>query len=866
MTSKLNLRRTTLARAIELKPHAPCLRTPWPDSPKQRCDGRWQHCCSTVRWVAVVAVISVILSNPTRSARAQGSDAESRSTPTEERSERPVETAPSAEIGSDTPPVASTAPTSAPAPAPASHSETVEETSDEPAKVTQAASPTAPSPTPSLDANRDMRPAPATAPNRGATVRPENQGLEVTVSGIRPGSAEDGYRARRGALGAFGELSLKDIPYSVNVTPSAAWENRNAHTEHDVLLANPTVSSLMSPFAPGGGGMSRNMVRGSVLGDQGVLRDGLVDRSFTFPWFENIERAEVMNGLNSLLTGFGTLGGTVNYVSKRPSPEPMATLSLGNYGGGINFITGDIGGPLPFDSSKRWAYRSIIHKEGGRTFVDGSKERRTLITSVLSYRPREHVEISADVGYQSLFVQGLQNYIDVNPGAGIRVPPASMLDPSRQYGQSWTFIESNKLLVGGSLKAPVTDGVSLRAAYRYGTMWRRYNTTFGTFTDNLGNYDESFVATPRQLEHTHSEYALADIRFATLALKHVLTAGYNGTQFYYERGNDRKSALGTSNLDEPLVVQSVPAWGSGSANAMHTAYDSLIVGDRMSWRFLSFIAGVNYSQIRSVSWALTSDCTTSGQCPVGGRSDSTQAAFTPSAGLVLRPLEALALYGSYIEGLQTGGTAPATAQNAYEVLEPSHSRQFELGVKGDLANLQLSLALFRIDQINELLDPVDNDYKQEGRQVNQGIEFISTGLLGYGISMIGGITAMRDRVSKARNNTALEGKVPVNVPEQSARLFFDYLPSVVPGFALDAGLNYSSKRYVDSLNTDDTGSVLTFDAGMRYGRGWSKYRFDLILHVENLTGARYWAYYRAGAGLLAGTPRTVSLTVKAKSW
>lgn len=838
--------------------HAPATRANEQPRGARRPRRNSDHC-----WIAAAGVVSVLVTSWARAAIAQDSEAESRA-PAEGRSEQPGEVAPSAETVAEAAPVTGGSSTGEPAPAP--HSETTETASDRSATSSQAVSQTTPSPAPSISVGSDTRAAPAATVEHRPAASADSQNLEVTVSGVRPGSAEDGYRARRAYLGAFGELSLKDLPYSVNVTPAAAWENRNAHTEQDVLLTNPTVSKLMSPFAPGGGGMSRNMVRGSVLGDQGVLRDGLVDRSFTFPWSENVERAEVMNGLNSLLTGFGTLGGTVNYVSKRPSPESMATVSFGNYWGGLNFVTGDIGGPLPFDDAKRWAYRSIVHKEGGHTFVDGSKERRTLITSVLSYKPHERVELSANIAYQSFFAQGLQNYIDVNPAAGVRVPSASIIDPSRQYGQSWTSVESNKLLVGGSLKAPITEVMSLRAAYRHGTMWRRYNTTFGTFTDNLGNYTESFVATPRQFEHTHSEYALADIRFATLAIKHVVTAGYNGTQFYYERGNDQKSILGTSNVAEPLVVQSVPAWVSGSANAMRTAYDSLIVGDRMSWKFLSFIGGVNYSQIRSVSWALGNDCTTPGQCPVGGRSDTTQSAFTPSAGLVLRPLEVLALYGSYIEGLQTGGAAPATAQNAYEFLSPSHSRQFELGLKGDLAKLQVSLAVFRIDQINELLDPVDNYYKQDGRQVNQGVEFLNTGPLGYGFSMIGGFTLMRDRVRRARNNTALEGKVPVNVPERSARLFLDYLPSVVPGLAIDAGLNYSGKRYVDNLNTDDTGSVLTIDAGARYGRGFSKYRFDLILHMENLANRRYWAYYRTGSGLLAGAPRTVSVTVRIKSW
>jgi hypothetical protein len=60
-----------------------------------------------------------------------------------------------------------------------------------------------------------------------------------------------------------------------------------------VLATNPTVANLMAPLAPGDG-MSRTMVLGGVMSDQGVLRVAIVDRGFTYPWFENVERAEVI--------------------------------------------------------------------------------------------------------------------------------------------------------------------------------------------------------------------------------------------------------------------------------------------------------------------------------------------------------------------------------------------------------------------------------------------------------------------------------------------------------------------------------------------------------------------------------------------
>jgi len=684
--------------------------------------------------------------------------------------------------------------------------------------------------------------------------------LLVNVQGDKPSSAADGYRTHRAELGAFGELSLKQVPFSLNVTPSELWENRIAHTEQEVLQNNPTVSNLMAPLAPGGGGMSRTMVRGGTMGDQGVLRDGLVDRGFTYPWFETVERVEVMNGYSSLLNGFGTTGGTINYVSKRPTDHPLANVTVGNYQGGTNFVTGDVSGPLPLFDLPKLKARSIFHQEAGNTFVDGSSERRTLFSTVVTHNPRENIELGADFTFQNFFAQGLQNYIDVNPSKGIFVPSASRLDPHKQLGQDWTFNESRKLLAGLSAKVRLSKVISVRAAYRYGDMWRRYNTTFGTFTDNDGNYSEKYITTPKQTEVTHSYYALADVRFGTGPIQHTITAGYNGTQFYYKRGNDVATDLGMSSLSQPLVVPEEPARTSGAANASRTYYDSLILGDHAQFGPLSVIAGVNYAQIRANSWTIGGVCTTAGQCPAGGVSDSVEGAFTPSVGVTYQPWSRLALYGSYIEALQQGGTAPTGAVNAYEIMPSTHSSQFEMGAKWDWARTQWSLALFRMNQINAYLND-ENYYRQDGRQINTGAELTLSGLILPRLTAVGGFTWMRSRVTQAASE-ALEDKVPVNVPQATGRAYFEWALPGISGLTLNAAANINGSRYVDTANADHISASVTFDAGARYEFLVDRHPMSVVLFVSNLTDQRYWAYYRQGSGLLAGTPRIVSVSLR----
>jgi iron complex outermembrane receptor protein len=443
---------------------------------------------------------------------------------------------------------------------------------------------------------------------------------------------------------------------------------------------------------------------------------------------------------------------------------------------------------------------------------------------------------------------------------GILVPSASKLDPRKQLGQDWNFSESRKLLTGLYAKAKLSEVISVRAAYRYGDMWRRYNTTFGTFTDNQGNYSEKYITTPKQYETTHSYYALADVHFDTGPIQHTVAGGYNGTQFYYERGNDVATDLGMSSLSTPLVVAQEPPRTSGSANASRTYYDSLIVGDRALLGPVSVLAGVNYAQIRARSWSFASTCTTAGQCPSGGLSDVVAGAFTPSVGATYRPFTQLALYGSYIEGLLQGSTAPMTAVNAYQIMPPTHSSQLEVGAKWDLARTQWSLALFRMNQINEYLY-AEKYYRQDGRQVNMGAELTLSGLVLPRLTAVGGFTWMRSRVTRAAS-PALEDKVPVNVPQVTGRAFLEYSVPETHGLYVNAGANLNGSRYVDTANADQLDASVTFDAGARYDFKASGHSFTATLFVANLTDQRYWTYYRQGSGLLAGAPRTVSLSIK----
>jgi len=677
---------------------------------------------------------------------------------------------------------------------------------------------------------------------------------EVLVQSIleTEGSSKSGYRNETAETGPLGSIPLQDTPYSLNVTSGELIENRDAHTESDALKTNPAVSTLME--SSGYSSMSRVMIRGFTAADQSDMRDGLVDRSFTYVPLENVERVEVLNGLSSFLYGFSSLGGTIDYVSKQPTTTPMLSLASGQYGGGINYLHGDAGGPIGSDG--RWSYRLNAYGEDGDTYIDGSSQQRSLLSGVINFKLSSDTLLHADIWHQTLEMDGIQTYVNVNPASGIEVPDASRFDATRQYGQNWTYNKSDKTLMGLGFESALNDTFTLRAAYRYGDMWRDYLYVGDTLTDNAGNYTEKLTGSTRQHENTHSLYTLVDANLCTGPVEHKLTFGFTGTSYLYTRGDDVSTTLGASNIDNS-VYYSNPNLVIGPTNVWYQQdYDNWVIGDRMQFTAKwSALVGLNRAELSLDRWG-------------GGSSLSSpnydQSKVTPSYALLYKPIPTLTTYLSYMEGLQTGGQAPSTAANANAMLPPSASYQYELGAKSSWGLMDLTAALFRIDVINQYTDPSDNVYKQDGREIHQGLEFTTTGKLTDRLTLVGGFTVMDAHIAQAKNNPTLEGKTPVNVPEQQARLYLEYALPGVSGLTLSGGANYSGKRPVDAANTDYLNSATTFDIGARYLAKLNGHKLSFNVNVSNLFDKAYWSYYRSGDGLLLGAPRIISFTVKAE--
>ncbi|MEM9158098.1 MAG: TonB-dependent receptor plug domain-containing protein [Verrucomicrobiota bacterium] len=186
------------------------------------------------------------------------------------------------------------------------------------------------------------------------------------LSPFRVDASDDlGYRATNTISGTRLNTAIKDLPMPIEVVTEQFIDDIEAVDLKEVLAFSSGITSdeFLQPTGPGNFDFSPSRVvnrednstvvniRGFTTGTQlrlgfksGIQYDITVIGSNTDP--VNLERAEVVRGPAALLYGVSFLGGVVNYIPKRPSPQEAYSVKVGFGSDGFARSEFDATGPL----------------------------------------------------------------------------------------------------------------------------------------------------------------------------------------------------------------------------------------------------------------------------------------------------------------------------------------------------------------------------------------------------------------------------------------------------------------------------------------------------------------------------------------
>lgn len=683
--------------------------------------------------------------------------------------------------------------------------------------------------------------APVPKPTVAPVPKPEPQierrlDEEIVVTG-----AKSTYKADTVQVGAFRNRSILDTPATVNVVSRALMDDQGVQGLEGALRNMPGITQqTTSPFN------TNTFVSRGVSIDASTnyrLNGGLPIINFAPMPVENKQRVELLKGVSALYYGISTPSGIINLTTKRAGLQAVTSVytngdSEGSIGGGF-----DIG--RTFGADKRFGLRMNGYASSLQSTTDGVSGSREMLTGAFDWQASDSLAIRADVEYYHRAGEE-QGGITLPTAVAGKITLPALPAPSTRFAPEGAPFETSGFNAALRADYALTTDWSVRVEGGVAQARRdRMIATLGSINLATGAGSLAITKTPGQFwENRYGRVELAG-KIQTWGITHDLVFGAARTEQYKGEQVQIKYRALSQNLYAPVdlsldtLVEASRATTAASKMIDTGFYAMDVIELAKSWQV---VAGGRYVDYRTKANGL----------------DYTIHTVTPTAALTFRPTSTTSIYGSYIQGLESAGTAPDTATNAGAVLGPQRSKQFEIGGRAEILGALASISWFHIDRALAYTNE-SNVYVVDGRALHRGVEASLQGNLSREIEvMLGG--QYLDAVQSDSGVAAQNGKRVLNTARWSGSAFLQYRPSFLAGAAVNGGAYYTGDRYADALNRALLPGYTTYSIGSSYQwRLQDGRKLTVRVNADNLTDKRYWA--TGGTTLYVGAARTVKASL-----
>ena len=656
-----------------------------------------------------------------------------------------------------------------------------------------------------------------------------------------------GQVATGSRVGVLGNKDVLDTPFSTVAYTDEYLENREAQDIGAAIGASDP-----SVYVPNKRTMYETYyIRGFSTSADDVLFGGLIGMAPNMRGStEFAERIEVLKGPSTLLYGMppgGSVAGAVSIIPKRAGDEPLTQLTTTYSSDSLGGVHADIG--RRFGANKEWGLRFNGVVRDGDTAVNDETHGMKMGSVALDWRG-ERARFSLDYYRQKEEMEGV-NYFGLSLGSAVTVIPEPR-NGKNSLAAPWAFNTNDTETFVLRGEVDVTNDITAYAAF--GRREGGYDALI-TSTSLLNDAGDMGISVTRQRSDETQELGEVGLRghLATGNVTHdwtVAATRFKSANKYTTLAFRNYGSTNYYNLDWGNAPD-VSAWtGLAPYAQIEQKLTSFVIADTMGFAGdrLQVTLGARSQKVESGQYYLP-----------GMVAASTYEAsrVSPAIAAVYKYTDRISFYGNYIEGLSPGSTAPLTASNAGEVLEPYRSKQIEIGAKWDLGSFTTSLALFQIEKPSAYTDPLTNIYGTYGEQRNRGIELTVFGEAQPGLRVLGGVTYTDAKVTKALDSTT-EGNTASGAPAVMAKFGVEYDVPSPEGLTLTGNASYTGKRYVNNSNSFSLPSYTTLDLGARYETEVGQNLLTIRTAVQNVTDETYWAGNSLAGGY--GAPRTFLLS------
>jgi catecholate siderophore receptor len=540
---------------------------------------------------------------------------------------------------------------------------------------------------------------------------------------------------------------VRDTPQTITILTKEVIEQQNLLTLRDVLS---TVPGITFGAAEGGTPPSdqinfRGFSASSDLTTDGVRDSGAYSRSDPF----NLEQIEIVNGANSVSSGAGSVGGSINTITKRPQSATAIVASAGV--GTDEYYRGTIDANVRASDLIAFRLNAMVHHNDvpGRDVEDYKRwgvapsvtigiDSPTRLTLQYLHQEDENIPQYGVPYYQNA----------TNNGA---VPG---IDRSDYFG--YRNVDTQEITIDQATLTfdhDFSETLSLRNLARWQNVSQLtiVGPPQGTFC-LAGNVQPSGAACPAtvpvgyyliggprgnyrdsQNEVMYDQLDLSGV-FNTGALEHTFTLGASAMweKYTLDTGNVFRNANRTNaysafpliNFGNPNEVVQGPAgftYGSnvytgpinrvqGSGQFGEVTNYALYLFDTIKLGKFELNGGVRWEKnegtVRTFSSTASSVTVPQGPLVAGTPTSNEAELFSYRVGLVYKPVEAVTIYASYgnsktpSQSAVNGSCVAEGVANSTCNVKPEGAKIYEVGVKAEVANgrLLLTASAFRNDR------------------------------------------------------------------------------------------------------------------------------------------------------------------------
>ena len=646
---------------------------------------------------------------------------------------------------------------------------------------------------------------------------------------------------------------LIDTPQSITSISPQMIADREATDVNDIYKNVAGLNQMTYSAVVFRGFTQRETLFNGVRGNPYGSLEGDVNNagfSTSILRLSNVERVEVLKGPASVLYGSSEPGGVINFITKKPRTvlDGTAGLRFGEYG----LAAGNIDLSVPL--GRNFYARGAAFLESRDSFRNNAGLKNQNYITNLLWQPTDRTRLNLEY-----------EYIKQNQRAHrLRGVP---IDANGRFLTDISFTASEN-----------SDFVNLDANVFQATLtqdfWRdaRFEATFRWLNnDRFEKYHEPRAFTPdgrgvtrefRDQVRTNTDWSFTANFFKPVSVENFGRHTFNvGTEFYTQ---DWKFLFRRARAGVPSIDIFNPVYGVANPllYTLSLINDDKAKPSRLGFyfqdqievnRYFQFVAGGRIERF--------DDEGTSGTLNLKGN----DTAFTGRVGAVVKPIETIAIYGSFANSY-TRPSILAQTPSANGPFAPEKGRQFEGGVKFELLERKLFItsSLYQINKkdvlvADPLFGPSGNNFNallQVGEVRNRGFDIDANGAITRRWNFSANYSHINSRILKY-NIASFVGQPLPNVPANTFGFFTRY--DVTSEIGIGFGGEFVGDRVEPFANLKSP-SYKTFD--LSYYHTFLK-RFRLNLKMENIGNEVYSlsSLFNTRTGNFPGQPRTFSASL-----